>query len=164
MRVSTGPTAETVDAYQYEIDEGPCVAAGDSARPVLIADMAHEKRWPRFASFAASQGVKSSYAIPMSLKSEVIGVLNLYSVDNAFGSADEQIGIRFAEQAALAVRHASTFTKTRDMIDHLHRALETRDVIGAAVGIMMQRDNLTMEAAFAASRRFPSTRTESSAT
>lgn len=148
-RVSTGPTAETVDAYQYEIDEGPCVEAGDSGRPVLIGDMAHEMRWPRFASFAASQGVQSSYAIPMSLKSEVIGVLNLYSVDDAFGSADEQIGIRFAEQAALAVSHASTFAKTRDMIDHLHRALETRDVIGAAVGIMMQRDNLTMDAAFA---------------
>ena len=148
MRVTTGSTAEAVDSYQYEIEEGPCVAAADSQRPILIEDMAREDRWPRFASMAASQGVKSSYAIPMILEEEMIGVLNLYSVDNAFGSADEEIGTRFADQAALAVRHSSTFNKAREMIDHLHRALETRDVIGAAVGIIMYRDGLNMEAAF----------------
>lgn len=149
VRVSTGETAEKVDAHQYEIDEGPCVAAADTRGPVLIASMATEKRWPLFTSFAAAQGVKSSYAIPMILNEEMIGVLNLYSIDDAFGPADEQIGIRFAEQAAMAVRHVATFNKTREMIDHLHRALETRDVIGAAVGIMMHRDRSTMDAAFA---------------
>ncbi|MEX2623116.1 MAG: GAF and ANTAR domain-containing protein [Acidimicrobiia bacterium] len=148
-RITTGETAKRVDAYQYEIDDGPCVAAADSLRPVLIEDMATEKRWPRFASFAAEQGVKSSYAIPMALNGEVIGVLNLYSTDDAFGPPDEEIGVRFAEQAAMAVRHAATSNKTKEMIDHLHRALETRDVIGAAVGIMMHRDRSTMEAAFA---------------
>ena len=149
VRVSTGPTAEKVDSYQYEISEGPCVAAADFHGPVLIEDMATEIRWPRFASFAVTQGVKSSYAIPMILSGEMIGVLNLYSVDNAFGPSDEQIGTRFADQAAMAVRHASTFTKTKEMIDHLHRALETRGVIGAAVGITMYRDRLTEDAAFA---------------
>jgi GAF domain-containing protein len=147
MRVTTGPTAEKVDSYQYEIEEGPCVAAADTHKPVLIDDMAREHRWPRFVSFATSRGVKSSYAIPMILNDEMIGVLNLYSVDNAFGPTDEQIGTRFADQAAVAVRHFSTFNKAREMIDHLHRALETRDVIGAAVGITMFRDHLTMEAA-----------------
>ena len=148
MRVTTGPTAEKVDSYQYEIEEGPCVAAADSHKPVLIEDMAKEDRWPRFASLAASQGVKSLYAIPMILNEEMIGVLNLYSVDNAFGPTDELIGTRFADEAAVAVRHASTFNKAREMIDHLHRALQTRDVIGAAVGITMYHDRLTMEAAF----------------
>lgn len=148
-RVTTGPIAEKVDSYQYEIEEGPCVAAADTHNPVLIEDMARENRWPRFASFAVTKGVKSSYAIPMILSGEMIGVLNLYSVDNAFGPSDEQIGTRFADQAAMAVQHASTLTKTREMIDHLHRALETRGVIGAAVGIMMHRDRLTMDAAFA---------------
>ena len=148
-RVSTGRIAEEVDAYQYEIDEGPCVAAGDLREAVLIEDMANDERWPRFAPFAYAAGVKSSYSIPMILKGEVIGLLNLYSIDNPFGPSDEQIGSRFADQAAMAVQHATTFSKTMDMIDHLHRALETRDVIGAAVGVMMHRDHLTMAAAFA---------------
>jgi GAF domain-containing protein len=148
MRVTTGPTAEKVDSYQYEIEEGPCLAAADTHNPVLIEDMARENRWPRFASLAASQGVKSSYAIPMILNDEMIGVLNLYSVDDAFGPTDEQIGTRFADQAAMAVQHSSAFNRARELIDHLHRALETRDVIGAAVGLTMYRDRLTMEAAF----------------
>lgn len=149
VRVSTGDTAERVDAHQYEIEEGPCVAAAETHSSVLIKDTASEDRWPRFASFAAAQGVKSSYSIPMTLNGEMIGVLNLYSTDNAFGPSDEQIGIGFAEQAAMAVRHAATFTKTREMIENLHRALETRDVIGAAVGIMMHRDGTPMDAALA---------------
>lgn len=148
MRITTGPTAEAVDTYQYEIEEGPCVAAADSHKPVLIEEMATEDRWPRFAKLAASQGVKSSYAIPMILDGEMIGVLNLYSVDNAFGPTDERIGTRFADQAAMAVRHSTVFSRAREMIDHLHRALETRDLIGAAVGITMYRDRLTMEGAF----------------
>lgn len=148
-RITTGETAERVDAYQYGIEEGPCMAAADSRRPLLIEDMASENRWPRFASFATEQGVKSSYAIPMTLNGEMIGVLNLYSIDDAFGPPDEEIGVRFAEQAAMAVSHAATSNKTKAMIDHLYRALETRDVIGAAVGIMMHRDRSTMAAAFA---------------
>jgi len=149
LRVSTGPIAETVDAHQYEIEEGPCVAAADSHRPVLIANMASEERWPRFSSFAAASGVKSSYAIPMIPKDEMIGVLNLYSIDDPFGPADEQIGVKFAEQAGMAVRHSATVNKTREMLEHLHRALESRDVIGAAVGIMMHRDGSTMDVALA---------------
>jgi GAF domain-containing protein len=148
VRTTTGTTAETVDAYQYEIDEGPCVAAGDLKHPVLIENMAAEDRWPRFASFAATQGVKSSYSLPMTLGGEVIGVLNLYSVDDSFGADDEAIGARFAEQATIAVRHATAFAKTKDMIENLHRALESRDIIGAAVGILMHRDRTSIDDAF----------------
>jgi GAF domain-containing protein len=149
LRISTGAIAESVDTHQYEIAEGPCVAAADSHRPVLIEDMATEQRWPRFSSFAADRGVNSSYAIPMITKDEMIGVLNLYSIDNPFGSDDEEIGLRFADQAAMAVRHATTINKTKDMLGHLHRALASRDVIGAAVGIMMHRDGSNMEVALA---------------
>ena len=149
FRVSTGAMAESVDAHQYAIEEGPCVAAADNHHPVLIPNMATEERWPRFSSFAASMGVNSSYAVPMIAKDEMIGVLNLYSIDRPFGPADEQIGVKFAEQAGMAVRHAATVNKTREMLEHLHRALESRDVIGAAVGIMMHRDGSTMEVALA---------------
>lgn len=147
MRVSTGAIAESVDANQYEIEEGPCVAAADQHRPVLIENMFSEERWPRFSTYAAAKGVKSSYALPMIAKEEMIGVLNLYSIDGPFGPADEQIGVRFADQAGMAVRRAATFNKTKEMLEHLHRALESRDIIGAAVGIMMHRDGSTMDVA-----------------
>jgi GAF domain-containing protein len=147
-RTTTGETAERVDAHQYEIDEGPCVSARQTHRPVLIATMASDVRWPRFSKYAASQGVKSSYAVPMTIGDQMIGVLNLYSIDDPFGEEDQAVGVKFAEQAAMAVRHAETFAKTKEMIEHLHRALETRDTIGAAVGILMHRDGITMDVGF----------------
>lgn len=151
-RTTTGDIAEKVDAYQYEIEEGPCVSARETRRPLLVDDMRIDDRWPRFAPFAASQGVVSSCSVPMILDDEVIGLLNLYSIDDPFGSDDEKVAVRFAQQAAIAVRHAEAFAKTKDMIDHLHRALETRDTIGAAVGIVMHRDGSTMAEAFTSLR------------
>ena len=54
----------------------------------------------------------------------------------------------FAREATNAVRHVAAFTKTRELIANLKTALETRSVIGAAVGILMNRDNLSIDDAF----------------
>ena len=148
IRTTTGTRAEKVDAYQYEIDEGPCVAAADVKHPVLVEDLATDPRWPRFGRFASELGIKSSYSIPMKMAGEVIGILNLYSVDDPFGPEDERTGAMFAQHAAAAVRHTTAFAKTREIIANLHRALETRDIIGAAVGIIMHRDGTSMDEAF----------------
>jgi GAF domain-containing protein len=147
-RQTTGSRIETVDSYQYSIEEGPCLEASHIRSSVLIEDMARERRWPRFAEFAASHGVVSSFSVPMVQQEEVIGVLNLYSVTQPFGMKDEALAQLFANEAAAAVRHATTFVKTRELIDDLHRALETRSLIGTVVGLLMVRDGTTMAEAF----------------
>jgi AmiR/NasT family two-component response regulator len=65
-----------------------------------------------------------------------------------FGATDADIGSLFARDATNAVRHAAALTKTRELIDNLNAALESRSVIGAAVGIIMSRDHLSMTDAF----------------
>ena len=147
-RTTTGDTARIVDAYQYEINEGPCLRASKIGSTVLIEDMKNDRRWPRFASFAHSHGVASSYSIPMTDDGEKFGVLNLYSTGNPFGPPDEEIGAMFAREATDAVRHAAAFIKTRELIDNLNLALDSRSVIGAAVGIAMHRDQISMGNAF----------------
>jgi GAF domain-containing protein len=147
-RTTTGDVSRTVDAYQYDIDEGPCIHASQTGSKVLIEDMGAEERWPRFASFAHGQGVRSSYSIPMVEGGEHFGVLNLYSIDDSFGAPDEEVGGMFAREATNAVRHAAAFAKTRELINNLKTGLESRSVIGAAVGILMNRDNLSMGDAF----------------
>ena len=147
-RITTGETAKAVDAYQYQLDEGPCLHASKSKSTVLIEEMDTDSRWPRFSSFAHSHGVESSYSIPLMDDDSVVGVLNLYSINDSFGSPDETLGRLFAQEAAAAVRHAQTFAKTRELIDSLQQALESRSVIGAAVGIVMHRDQISMAAAF----------------
>ena len=147
-RTTTGDTARVVDAYQYEINEGPCLRASKIGSTVLIEDMKNDRRWPRFASFAHSRGVASSYSIPMTADGEKFGVLNLYSTGKPFGPPDEEIGAMFAREATDAVRHAAAFIKTRELIDNLNLALDSRSVIGAAVGIAMHRDQISMGSAF----------------
>jgi len=147
-RTTTGGRAERVDSYQYDIDEGPCIHASKTGVPVLIEDMAADDRWPRFAFFAHEQGVQSSYSIPMTARGEHFGVLNLYSTANPFGATDETVGSMFAREATNAVRHAAAFIKTHELIDNLQAALESRSIIGAAVGIVMSRDGVSMAEAF----------------
>lgn len=147
-RTTTGETARVVDAYQYDIKEGPCLHASEIGEMVLIQDMSTDTRWPRFASFAHSHGVESSYSIPMRAEGENLGVLNLYSTGSSFGAPDEEIGTMFAREATDAVRHSAAFAKTRELIDNLSAALESRSVIGAAVGIAMHRDHISMDDAF----------------
>lgn len=147
-RTTTGERAKRVDAFQYDIDEGPCLHASKIGSTVLIQDMAADARWPRFASFAYEQGVQSSYSIPMIAGSEKFGVLNLYSMSRPFGATDADVGSLFAREATDAVRHAAAFTKTRELIDNLYAALESRSIIGAAVGIVMNRDQISMADAF----------------
>jgi len=147
-RTTTGSRAERVDAFQYDIGEGPCLHASKTGTVVLIEDMAVDGRWPRFASYAYGEGIESSYSIPMTAGGEHFGVLNLYSTAGPFGPADADIGGLFARDATNAVRHAAAFAKTRLLIENLHTALESRSVIGAAVGIVMSRDRLNRAQAF----------------
>jgi GAF domain-containing protein len=147
-RTTTGETARVVDAHQYDIHEGPCLHASKTGETVLIQDMHTDTRWPRFASFAHTHGVQSSYSIPMRAEGESLGVLNLYSTSSSFGPPDEEIGTMFAREATDAVRHSAAFAKTRELIDNLNAALESRSVIGAAVGIAMHRENISMANAF----------------
>lgn len=147
-RSTTGARVEKVDSFQYSIGEGPCLEASRTKESVLIENMAADRRWPRFSEFASTQGVTSSYSIPMIQDLQVVGVLNLYSSSGQFGPRDEALGLLFAEEAASALRHAAALEKTRELIDNLNRALETRSLIGTEVGLRMQRQGLTMEEAF----------------
>ena len=110
--------------------------------------MEADERWPRFASLAYDHGVDSSYSIPMVEGGEHFGVLDLYSTNNPFGTPDEQVGSLVAREATNGVRHVAAFTKTRELIDNLHAALESRSVIGEAVRILMNRENLRIDDAF----------------
>ena len=147
-RSTTGARIEKVDSYQYSIGEGPCLDASRTRASVLIKDMGSDRRWPRFSEFASAEGVTSSYSIPMIQDLEVVGVLNLYSTYGKFDSKDEALGLLFAEEAASALRHAIALEKTRELIENLSRALETRSLIGTEIGLRMQRQGLTMEEAF----------------
>lgn len=138
----TDELASTLDAIQSELGQGPCLYALRHEPVVGTPDMTDEQRWPKFAQRAADMGIMSALSFQMFLRADALGALNLFAYQpNAFREEDEVIGQLLAQHAAVAYAEA-----TRHY--HLGVALENRDLIGQAKGILMQRDNLTAAAAF----------------
>lgn len=141
-RAWTGDLAHDADRLQNRVREGPCLDAVWTGQIVRIDDMTTEARWPRFATEAARLGVRSCLSFQLFVEHDSLGALNLYSRSTyAFGAESEDIGLVFASHAAVALSGAQTE-------DNLRRAMTSRDVLGQAKGILMERYKLTSDQAF----------------
>lgn len=126
-----------LDSLQSSLDEGPCVSALRDERTVLIDDMALETRWPLFTAAALQRGIHSMLSFPLYARSENIGALNLYSGESGvFGEDSVFIGELLAQHSSVALAGAVVEDQLRD-------AITTRDLIGQAKGILMERENST---------------------
>jgi len=141
--------AERVDRMQVDSGEGPCLDACRESRTIYAVDLLDDDRWPTFAVSAVSAGVRSVLAF--SLSPDLPSALNLYAaLPAAFGSTDRAQGQLFATLARLAL---DTAEERASGERNLLGALRTRDVIGQAQGILMERDRITADQAFAVLRR-----------
>lgn len=139
---ATDDIVDRVDAVQYETQQGPCLQAIADQTTVSSQDLSTETRWPDFAHRTAQLGIRSVLAFQLFVHAQDVGALNLYSrAPGAFDAADEQIGLLFASHAAVALAGAQ-------QLSNLHAALATRDLIGQATGILMERYKLSGQAAF----------------
>lgn len=139
---ATGEPATTCDRLQCEIGEGPCLRAIDDSAPVRVPDAAHDARWPRFGPQAAQLGAVSILALPFPAGRSASGALNLYAArPDAFDIDDELVGQAFATHAGIALAHVEAEA-------NLRIGLQTREEIGRAVGILMERHRVTAQTAF----------------
>ena len=150
---AAGSITVALDECQYEAGEGPCIEAIRTGDTVKIVSISEERRWPKFIPLAVREGLMASLSIPLSLQRETLGALNLYSCSDPFGPRDEAMGARIAHQAAVALANAQAFDHTRTLVDQLTEALETRDTIGQAKGIIMATRRCSADEAFAELRR-----------
>jgi hypothetical protein len=147
---STGPLAEQADERQYQLDDGPCLEAMRENVVVRVEDMVGERRWNGYPALAAQVGVRSSLSLPLVVDGRSRGALNLYSTrPRAFGPADEAAAARWAGQAAGALGVALRIADGDDKAEQLRGGLDTRTVIGQAIGLLMAQERCTAEQAFA---------------
>ncbi len=150
--VSSAAFAREVDQSQYDTGQGPCLSAIETAQVVRV-DSFPDGRWPEFAARASAQGVGSSLSVPLAVGDDVIGALNLYSTRReAFGGQEEQ-ALMFGRQASVTLANAHALRRAEDLAQQLSQALENRDVIGQAKGIIMAAQNLSSDDAFDVLRR-----------
>ncbi len=137
-----------IDRIQYESDEGPCVSALEENDFKHISAVAEETRWPEFCRRAAEKDFRSSLSFPLR-DDGTSGALNIYSkADRAFDDASIRLGEVFATHASIALKNARTYDAARTLSDQLNEALASRDLIGQAKGILMERENISDEEAF----------------
>jgi GAF domain-containing protein len=157
--VETDPIAVRLDRLQYDHDEGPCVESARPDGPAIAwsQDLAGDPRWPSFGPGAARRGYHSVLAtalLPDARPPRLSGALNIYSSrPGAFDSRAIDLALLLATHASLALAHTEAVATAELEAAHLRRAVEGRDVIGQAKGILMQRRGITAEEAFDVLRR-----------
>ncbi len=144
-RASSDEVGPSVDAIQFEVDDGPCLQAIREHVTLQVDDLTTETRWPEFARRAAeTTGVRSMLAFRLFLSGDTLGSLNLYSKrPAAFTEESVAVGTIFAAHAAVALRAA----QARENLTQLRQLVETRELIAQAKGILMGRRTISSEAA-----------------
>ena len=138
----THETALQADQAQYDLHEGPCLDASKQDGILHSHNLPIERRWPCWTPRACDLGIGSVLAVPLATKRSRLGALNLYAArPDAFTQDDMEVGFRIAASIAVALVHA----KTEEAAE---AALQSRTVIGQAEGILMERFNLSPDAAF----------------
>ncbi len=138
----SGRLAKDADMLQYEVGEGPCLQAIREHETYRIDDMEEEERWPRFTERVQELGVASMLTFRLFHGRDTMGALNLYSQQpQAFDDEAEAFGTVFASHAAVALKSAISEAGDKE-------ALESRDIIGQAKGILIERHGVSADVAF----------------
>jgi GAF domain-containing protein len=152
--VETDPLATRLDEVQYELDEGPCVEATRTAGlgVTFCADLRGDSDYPRFGRAASAMGVHSVLAVglfPHGGDTPRMGALNIYSHEvGGLDERDRDIALVLAAHAATALASTMAVTAAELEAAQLRQALNTRDVIGQAKGILMERRKISADEAF----------------
>ena len=144
---SSSELVRAVDSIQYETRQGPCLDAIEGDDVTRVSDLATDGQWPDFARrCVAETKIRSMFSLRLFLSTADRAALNFYAErPGAFDGLDVGVGAMFAPFAALAVQSAM---RERE-IEHLQTALQSSRRIGVAIGVLMAREQLTYDQAFA---------------
>ncbi|MDQ1437649.1 MAG: hypothetical protein QOK43_1278 [Acidimicrobiaceae bacterium] len=140
---ATDPRAVAADELQYSLQQGPCYTAVTSEMAVYTPDLSTDERWPQFSRRAAELGFGSLLSYRLMARGEsTLGSINLYGLrPQSFSEQSRHFGAMFAAFTGAMAHAARRHTGLLD-------AIQSRDVIGQAKGILMERHRVTAEEAF----------------
>jgi transcriptional regulator with GAF, ATPase, and Fis domain len=152
LRVVAASTEQSrlLELLQSQTDEGPCPECFRTGKPIVVGDLTTATgRWPRFAHEAIRSGFASVHALPMRLRSEVIGAFNLF--DTRTGTLDPdtiRVGQALADVATIGLLQERAIRRRETLAEQLQSALNSRIVIEQAKGVIAERRGLDMDHSF----------------
>lgn len=137
-----------LDTIQLEAGEGPDIELIADRPGVLICDITEETRWPKWTAAVEEAGIRSMLGARLYTTTQVLGSLNLYALDvDGFDQVDVDVAHMLARHAAVALESARG-------TEHLLRAVDARNLIGQAQGILMERFSIDSDQAFGVLKRY----------
>lgn len=142
--------AELVELFQIQSSQGPCHDCFHTREPVINSDLSTAaNRWPAFAPRAIQAGFSSVHAIPMRLREEVVGTLNIFgSATGHFDEADVRVVQALADCATIAILQERSVLRAETLTEQLQGALNSRITIEQAKGALSKLRGVDTDQAF----------------
>jgi GAF domain-containing protein len=150
VAAASAQAAELLELFQLQNDQGPCLDCFRTGQPVSATGLTGtDQRWPRFALAAVQAGFSTVEALPMRLRDQVIGALNLFRAEpGPFDPADLRIAQALADVATIGLLHERNVRRRETVAEQLQGALNSRVVIEQAKGKLAERLSIDMDRAF----------------
>lgn len=147
---SSSEQSRLLELLQVEADVGPCLDAYRAGQAVYVEDLAADAaRWPVFAERAAEYDFRAIVALPLRLRTERVGALNLFLGNpGPMAPADVSVGQALADVATIGILHQRVLSRSELVNQQLQTALNTRLIIEQAKGVIAERGRLDMDRAF----------------
>jgi GAF domain-containing protein len=151
VMASTSERARALELFEIQSEEGPCLDCVTSSRQVAITDLDGEgrSRWPRFAEEALAVGYSAVVAMPMRLREETIGAVNVFlDGERAPGPVDLRLAQAFADAATISILQDRVLDSAQVLADQMQHALHSRIALEQAKGIVAEVLVVSMDEAF----------------
>ena len=147
---SSSESMKVLELFQIQADEGPCVDCYRGGTAIVNQALTDDdQRWPRFSPTALAHGFQAVHCLPLHLRGQTIGALNLFRTHQGILEVEDvAVAQGFADVATIAIlQHQSTMNAST-VNDQLNNALNSRIIIEQAKGMIRQAVNCDMDEAF----------------
>jgi transcriptional regulator with GAF, ATPase, and Fis domain len=153
---STHESAHLLDLFELQNQEGPCLDCYRTGEAILNHSLAGaDNPWPRFAEEARRLGFTTVHALPMRLRGEVIGAVNIFASNaTPLTPSEIEVGQALADVATVGLLQERSIREARLLNEQLQSALNSRIVIEQAKGMLAERRGIEMDTAFDAIRAY----------
>jgi transcriptional regulator with GAF, ATPase, and Fis domain len=146
---ASSEAARLLELFQLQNDQGPCLDCFRSGQPVSATDLSADQRWPRFADAAGDADFSAVQALPMRLRDQVVGALNLFrAAAGPFDAEAVHVGQALADVATISLLHERSMRRRDTLNEQLQTALNSRVIIEQAKGKLAERLGIDVNQAF----------------
>lgn len=150
VMASSSEQTRLLELFQVQAAEGPCLECFRSGEQIAVSDLTQAvERWPKFVPAAQAAGYAAVHAIPLRLRNEIIGALNLFAIrPHELSEEDSLVAQALADVATIGILQERTIHHREMVVEQLQGALNSRIVIEQAKGLLAEAGGLQMDEAF----------------